>query len=368
MDPRELKFANAFNSIPGVGAGSLRALKNFFGNLEGAWQAGEAALQEARIDSSALHGILWKRASVNPERELEKLIRANLWLISEEDSNFPKTLREIAQPPLLLYGQGDIKLLTAINEEKLVAIAVVGTRKPTSYGLEATEVIVRQLVKAGLVVISGLASGIDGKAHAETLANQGKTIAVLGSGIDQPSIFPPENQGLAKRIADSGGIVLSEYTHGTPAVKEHFPQRNRIVSGMSRGVLVVEAREKSGALITARLALDQNREVFAVPGSIFARPSVSPNRLIQQGAKLVTSAEDILEELGLDYAKEKDKNKNQLLSEKEKFILNILEENLTVDQLKERTGFDTATLISNLSLLELKELVRNLGNDTYQKC
>lgn len=367
MNSRELKFINAFNSIPGVGAAALKILKKKFGSFERAWLASDGDLREAGLESRALQAVLWKKSSLNPDREMEKIIRENIWMLTAEEPEFPEHLKEISQPPFVIYGRGKIDLLKDISSGGKVSLGVVGTRKPTAYGLESCEFLVRDLVSAGLVITSGLATGIDTKAHETAILNKGKTIAILGSGLNTSSIFPPENQGLAKKIADSEGLVISEYSPGTPAVREHFPQRNRLISGLSRGTLVVEAREKSGALITAGCALEQNREVFAVPGSVFSLSSVGPNKLIQQGAKLVFSAKDILEELGLEYTGGARKREAEMLDEKEYLLLNLLEEPLGIDLLKERSGLETSVVVSCLSLLELKGLIRNLGQDTYQK-
>ncbi len=356
----DLKFLNAFNSIPGVGPATLRTLKNHFVTFEAAWCAGEHELTQAGVTAKALQTILWKRPSLHPDRELQKLAKENIWILTEDDEHYPSYIKEIANPPVILYGKG------AMLEDR-ISIGVVGTRRPTAYGVEATETIVRELAEAGLIIVSGLASGIDARAHETTLETQGKTIAVLGSGLDHYSIFPPENRGLARRIAEGGGTIISEYAPGTPAVKEHFPARNRIISGLSRGVLVIEAREKSGALITARFALEQNREVFAMPGSIFSPTSRGPNKLIQEGAKLITSAQDILEELGIEYNKEQERKLDELLGERERILLEFLEEPLGVDVIKEKTGFDTPAIVASLSMLELRGRVRNLGGDTYQK-
>lgn len=356
----DLKFLNALNSIPGVGPATLRTLKNYFGTYEAAWHAGEPDLMQAGVSTRALQSILWKKPSLNPDRELQKISKENIWILTEDDERYPAYLKEIENTPVILYGKG------AMFDEK-ICLGVVGTRRPTAYGTEATENLVRELSAAGLTIVSGLASGIDARAHEATLDTGGKTIAVLGSGLDQNSIFPPENRGLARRIVEGGGTLLGEYAPGTPAVKDHFPARNRIISGLSRGVLVVEAREKSGARITTRMAMEQNREVFALPGSIFSPTSRWPLMLIQQGAKLVTSAQDILEELGIEYNKEDAQKFDELVGGTEKTILDILEAPLGVDTIKEKTGLATPAIIASLSMLELKGLVRNLGPDTYQK-
>ncbi len=365
MNPQELKFLNAFNSIPNLGPSSLRLLKNHFGNFAEAWHAGNDAFKNIGLEARTREGLLWKKPSINPDREMEKMVKEKIWIITEDDNLFPNILKEIPYPPLLLYGTGNPQTLGTLGKSK-TCVAVVGTRKPTGYGLQTCEKIASELASSGIVITSGLAIGIDTKAHQTTLDNKGATVAIIGSGIDQPSIFPPENQGLARKIVEAGGLVISEYAPGTPAVKEHFPQRNRIISGLSRGVVVIEARERSGALITARFALDQNREVFAVPGSIFSLSAFGPHKLIRDGAKLITSARDVLEELGLDYTGMSGEI-FESLDEQEKIILGFLEEPLGIDVLKEKTKLDTSVVMTSLSLLELKGLIRNLGQDTYQK-
>ncbi|MBI2640811.1 MAG: DNA-protecting protein DprA [Candidatus Sungbacteria bacterium] len=360
MEATDLKFLNALNSIPGVGSATLRTLKNHFGTYEAAWRATEQELAQTGITAKALQSILWKRPSLHPDRELQKLAKENIWTLTEDDENYPSYIKEITNPPVILYGKG------AMLDER-ISIGVVGTRRPTAYGIEATQTIVRELAQAGLTIVSGLASGIDARAHDTTVEAGGKTIAVLGSGLDHYSIFPPENRGLARRIVEGGGTLLCEYAPGTPAVKEHFPARNRIISGLSRGVLVIEAREKSGARITTRMAMEQNRDVFALPGSIFSPTSRWPLMLIQQGAKLVTSAQDILEELGIEYNKDSAQKLNEIFGENEKTLLDILEAPLGVDALKEKTGLATGAIMATLSMLELKGSIRNLGGDTYQK-
>jgi DNA processing protein len=216
-----------------------------------------------------------------------------------------------------------------------------------------------------MIITSGLALGIDTKAHQTALDSEGSTIAVVGSGLDDSVLFPHENRKLMHRIIDSGGTMLSEYPPFTKARREYFPMRNRILSGLSRGVVVIEAREKSGALITARFALEQNREVFAVPGSIFSPTSSGPNALIREGAKLTMSAKDILDEFGILYQDEARQRAD--VGEVEQTLLVLLEEAHSVDEMKRKLEMQTAEILATLSLLELKGLVRVLGSDIYQK-
>lgn len=360
MDARELKYINALNSIPGVGPATLRAIKNHFGSFEEAWRASEETLRSVSLGGQAREAILWKRPSLHPDREMEKLVREGIWLTAEDAPEFPPRLREIANPPLLLYGRGKLRQVEP-------AIAIVGTRRPTHYGLEACEIISHELASFGAFIVSGLAMGIDARAHEAALDAKGYTAAVLGSGINPGSIFPMDHVGLARRIVESGGVVLSEYAPGTPAVKEHFPARNRIIAGLSQGVLVVEAREKSGALITARFALEQNREVFALPGSIFSPTSKGPHKLIQEGAKLIERAADILEELGIEYTKEKERKTQESLTPEEKIIFSALEGQTGIDAIKEKTGLAVPAILASLSLLELKGLIKNFGQGVYQR-
>lgn len=362
MEIGEVKFLNAWNAIPGVGAATLRVLKNHFGSFERAWRAGETAYESAHLDPQAIAAIRERKKTIDPDREIQKLSRGDIWMITEEDATYPPILKEIPVPPIMLYGHGSRELLA-----QKICVAVVGTRRPTPYGLDATETMVSALAGAGLAIVSGLATGIDTKAHTVALAKKGHTIAVLGSGIDGASIFPPQNRGLAERIAGSGGAVISEYAPGTPAVKEHFPLRNRIISGLSRGTLVVEARERSGALITARYALEQNRDVFAVPGSIFSATSAGPLALIREGALAVTSGAHILDALGIDPAAATRDTTNQNLGNQEKTLLALLETPESVDAIKEKTGLATAAIMASLSLLELKGYVRHCGGDTFQR-
>lgn len=362
MDSEEIKFLNAFNMIPNVGAVTLRALRDHFGSFANAWRAGAAACAKFGTDTTAREAISAHQKTTDPDRAMQKLISSNIWIITDDDPLFPPMLQEISYPPLILYGRGDKNILAPDHP-----IAVVGTRRPTPYGLEAAEAIVEKLVAADMTIVSGLAAGIDAKAHATALMHKGMTIAVLGCGVDHHTIFPPENRGLAERIVEAGGAVISEYAPETPGVKEHFPMRNRIIAGLSRGALVVEAREKSGALITARMALEENRDVFAVPGSIFSPTSVGPNKLIQQGAKAATSGEDILEEFGIDAGAAILHHARQSLNAEEIVLLDLLTEPAEIDVIRTKTGFATPAIVTALSLLELKGMVRNLGGNTFQK-
>lgn len=356
----DTKYLHALASIPSITGKTLRALAGYFPSFEDAWRADEGMLKNAGLDEKAITAISWKRPSLDPNREMETLVRKSIWLIRETDSDYPAALQEIPHPPFLFYGSGAPNVFSVA-----LSIGVVGSRKPTSYGTQATELITETLSRAGATIVSGLALGIDAIAHRTAVEANGATVAVLGSGLDDESLYPPSNRSLAHRITESGGAVISEYPPGTPALKEHFPARNRIISGLSKGVLVVEAQEKSGALITARFALEQNRDVFAVPGSIFSLSSKGTNTLIQEGAKLVSCGEDILKEYGIEYTT--NTGSTEPLSEIEEQVLDILGEPRSIDDIKSATGLDTPAIIASVSLLEMKGRVRATGGERYER-
>jgi len=282
------------------------------------------------------------------------------------DKNYPIMLAEIADPPKQLYCRGNLELL---NSE---CFGIVGTRKLTSYGKEAARELTRDLINSGgFTIVSGLAMGIDAVAHQAALDAGGKTIAVLGGGVSDANIGPKINLPLAKNILKNDGLLISEYSDDEEIFSVNFAMRNRIISGLSRGVLVVEADEKSGALITAHCALDQNRDVFAVPGNIFSSKSIGPNALIKKGAKLVTSGQDILDEYGYNLRLFNGKNNN--ISTKnpvEQSIIAILEnrgESSTDEIIADLPNLNISGILSSLSTLEINGLVKQSGNGKYRK-
>jgi len=279
--------------------------------------------------------------------------------VSIQDKNYPKLLKEIKNAPEVLYYRGELNPA----EQRL---AIVGTRRCSDYGKQVALEIAGDLAEAGLTIVSGLAPGIDTFAHQATVERNKRTIAVLGTGIDEKSIYPQENLKLAEKILETGGCLISEYPPGTQGKNFTFPQRNRIISGLSLGVLVVEAKEGSGALITADYASKQNRKIFAIPGPIHTLNSWGPHFLIKRGAKLVENADDILEELNLDVSKAKTDKAVTGESTEENLILNILKENsLHIDKIIEKTKLSTPKVASTLAILEIKGKVRNLGGNVY---
>lgn len=278
--------------------------------------------------------------------------------ISIEDKNYPKLLKEIKDPPKVLYYLGEIK-----PEEN--CFAIVGTRRYSSYGKQVALEIAGDLAESGLTIVSGLAPGIDTFSHQAAVERKKRTIAVLGTGLDEKSIYPKSNLDLAKEIIETDGCLISEYPPGIRGTQFTFPQRNRIISGLSLGTLVIEAKEKSGALITANFAFSQKRKIFAVPGQIYSSNSKGPHFLIKRGAKLVDNINDILQELNLPL-KSRELAFLQGENEGENLILNILkEEALYIDKIIERAKLPAATIARTLSILEIKGKVKNLGNNVF---
>ncbi|MEA3459824.1 MAG: DNA-processing protein DprA, partial [Chloroflexota bacterium] len=286
----DVKYWVGFNIVQGIGPVRLRRLLDHFGDLEAAWRASSHELQEARLDRRSLANLLKTREEISLDKEMEKIERRGIKVLTWEDDAYPARLLNIYDPPPMLYLKGEI-----LPQDEW-AVAVVGTRGATVYGKEAAREIAGGLARNGITVVSGLARGIDSQAHRAALEAGGRTIAVFGSGID--IVYPPRNRKLAERIIKRGAL-LTEYPLGTPPEGSNFPPRNRIISGLCLGVVVVEAGERSGALITADYALSQGRDVFAVPGNIFRKKSVGTNKLIREGAIPVLSIQDILEELNL---------------------------------------------------------------------
>ncbi|MFN8418402.1 MAG: DNA-processing protein DprA [Anaerolineae bacterium] len=285
----DLRYWVGFNRTKGIGPVRLRALIDHFGSIEAAWKASDAALRAAHIlDQRTIQSLLTTRSSTDLDVELSRLAIANVTVITLADAGYPVALRQIPDPPPLLYVRGELP------DDDALILAVVGTRRATSYGKQMTQNIVRELVARKVVIISGVARGVDVVALQTVLNQGGRCICVLPCGLDQ--IPTKETRKLAQAIAQEGAVV-TEFPLGVGADRTHYHPRNRIISGLSAGVLVVEAGERSGALITADHALEQGRDVFAVPGNAVSATSVGTNLLIQAGAKVTLSADDIVDEL-----------------------------------------------------------------------
>lgn len=352
-----MQYLNAFNKIPGVGSQKLGKLATFFPNFETAWKASYKDLIASGLGEKLAQKIILERKNIQPEKEWEILQKENIQLLSLHSQNYPRLLKEIANPPFVLYAKGNFDF----NLKPL--ISVVGSRKYSSYGSQVAQSLVRDLSKAGIAIVSGMALGIDSIAHRASLSEMNPTIAILGNSLEKNSIYPKNNFNLSLEICENG-LLLSEYPVPTSAGIGTFPARNRLIAGISLGTLVIEAGEKSGSLITTSLALEYNREVFAVPGSIFSPESLGTNRLIQNGAKATLSAKDILEEIGLE-EKASSKDFSQASSE-EKLLLEILSrEPLHIDKLMKVSKLGTMTVSATLSLMEIKGWVKNIGGSNY---
>lgn len=338
-----------------LGSARFALLERAFPSMEEAWGADLAALAGAGLDARTAHELRRAQQEIDPDAELERLHRAGVTALARVDPRYPSRLREIDDAPPLLYVRGEWRA------EDEWSVAVVGTRRATAYGRQATTELVLGLAATGVTVVSGLARGVDTIAHRTALDGGGRTVAALANGLD--TVYPPENQRLAEEIVERGALV-TDYPLGTKPRAEFFPRRNRILSGVSLGTLVVEGDYQSGAMITAKFAIEQNREVFAVPGSIFSPQSRGPLGLIRDGATPVTSANDILEALNLtmvgaqlDFGRAAPPE-----SADERALMAVLSRDPQhVDIVARRSSLAPAAVSGTLALLELKGLVRDVG-------
>jgi len=362
MENENLKYWLGLSKIQGVGAVRFKKLYSYFDSMATAWQADFKALKQTGLENSVAQNIVEERKNINLDAEMENLITAGIKAVTIIDKNYPKLLKEIYNPPALLYYRGN---LTDSGDE--FAVAVVGTRKFSTYGKQVTETLTAELVNQGVVTISGLALGIDSIVHHTTVKNEGRTISVLGSGLDQQNIYPSSNRYLAEKILSTNGLLISEYPPGTMPLQGHFPQRNRIIAGLAIATLVIEAPESSGALITAKHALEFNRDVLAIPGNIYNFNTKGTNNLIKLGAKLITSVEDILEILNIKEVKDfiSTKKITAETREEEKLIKLLSHEPIHINELIKNSKLDTPTVNSTIVLMEMKGKVKNLGNNMY---
>lgn len=355
----DVKYWVGLNTVSGIGPVRFKRLLEHFQDAGSAWQASQSELQAAGLDSRSIEALLATRRSLSLDSEVARLAQEGATVLTWEDEGYPSRLRQIHSSPPLLYVRGEIR------PQDEWAVAVVGTRAATRYGRQMVEEIAGDLARSGITVVSGLARGIDSLAHRAALRAGGRTIAVLGSGID--IIYPHEHRDLAGKIIERGALI-TEYPLGTKPEAGNFPPRNRIISGLSLGTLVVEAGKRSGALITADYALEQGREVFALPGSVNSRKSEGTNRLIQEGAaKLVMSVEDILEELNLTMVERHQEVRAAVpADEREARILeHVSSQPLHVDEIGQRANLPISEVTSTLAMMELKGMVRQVGGMNY---
>ena len=358
MSNKDIKYWVGFSLISGIGRVRLGQLEKHFGNLEAAWQAAPTDLKRSGLDSGSIRAITSRRPDISLDAEMEKLDRYGVKVLTFHDAEYPSRLKEIYDYPPILYVRGSL-----LSEDEW-CLAVVGTRRATVYGRQVTEEIVTDLARNKITIVSGLARGIDSIAHRSALEAGGRTLAVFACGLD--IVYPAENAELARRIIQQGALI-SEYPLGTKPRAENFPRRNRIMSGISLGVLIAEAGKVSGAMITAQMALEQNREVFAIPGSILSPASDGTNHLIQEGAKLVSNYNDILEELNLTaVAHQMEIREIAPASDIESLLLKQLGAEPThIDEICHSTKLPISALSSALAMMELKGLVKQVGNMNY---
>ncbi|MBN1936219.1 MAG: DNA-processing protein DprA [Anaerolineae bacterium] len=352
------KYWIGFNIIPQIGPAKVRALIDHFGDLEAAWHANATSLVQAGLDRRAIDNLIGRRGALDLDAEMDKIEQQDIAFLTWEDANYPALLQEVYNPPPVIYVRGEL------CPKDDWAIAIVGTRKATLYGKQVTERFSTDLALNRITIVSGLARGIDSVAHRAALDAGGRTIAVLGCGLDR--VYPAENHQLAHDIIKNGALI-SEYPLGTPADARNFPPRNRIISGLSLGVLVVEAGVGSGALITVNFATEQGREVFAVPGNIVSKSSEGCNRLIHDGAKMVLGVEDILEELNLSMIAQQVEARAVLpANETEARLLELISDAPThMDELCRQSKLPIQEVSSTLALMELKGIVRQMGGMNY---
>ncbi len=366
---RDLPYWAAFSRVPTIGSVRVGLLEERFGSLEAAWQATQGELTAAGLTEATAESVGQVRRVVDPEREIESARAAGVEVLTWHSSGYPALLREIDGPPPVLYVRGSLEP----NDE--ARVTVVGTRNPTVYGREAGRHLAGDLAKFGVTVVSGLARGIDGVAHSAALEAGGRTIAVMGSGLD--IVYPPEHSALAARIVENGAVV-SEHPLGSKPEARHFPRRNRLLSGLSLGTLVIEAGEGSGTRSTVGFALEQNREVLCVPGSIYSPASELTNGLIREGAKLVASVEDILDELlpsgaarqeampGLAAADAAVAAGAVADTEEEEMLLAALgHEPRHIDELSRATTMPATQVMSTLTMMEMKGAAMQVGRMHY---
>ena len=354
----EVGYWVAFNRIPSIGRARFALLEGHFGSMERAWRASSDELVAAGLDQRSVRSLVTRRSSISPEAEMDRLARLGIDAFTIHDPGYPRLLREVYEYPPVLYVKGELE------PEDERAVTIVGTRKTTAYGREVAHQIAWDLAKNGVTVVSGLARGIDGTAHRAALDAGGRTVAVLASGLD--TVYPPEHSNMAREIERNGALV-SEHPPGVRPEAKNFPRRNRLLSGLTPGTLVVEAGEGSGALWTVRHAIDQNREVMAVPGSILSPASRESNRLIQDGAKMVLGYADILAELNFSALGQQmelravlpqDGRETQLLTW-------ITYEPVHIDEIQRACGLPVAAVSSSLTMMEIRGLVKQVGGMNY---
>jgi DNA processing protein len=348
----------AFSLVKGIGPVRFQSLLDYFGDPKIAWGASPQALREAGLGEKIVENVVQLRSSIELEKVWEQFDEKGISVTILSDEDYPSRLRELELPPPVLYMRGE---LTPDDEW---AVAIVGTRRVTAYGRQIAEDVAGTLALNGITVVSGLARGVDSIAHQAALNAGGRTVAVLGSGLDH--IYPPENRRLSEQVTNSG-VLISDYPPGTAPEASNFPPRNRLISGLSLAVVIVEAGQTSGALITASFAADQGRDVFAVPGNITSPASKGTNRLIRDGAHPLLHAEEILEALELTMVAEHRTARVVLPADavEAQLFETLSREPLHIDEIRSRTEISIEKVTATLALMELKGMVRQVGGMHY---
>ncbi|MFC1511370.1 DNA-processing protein DprA [Candidatus Margulisiibacteriota bacterium] len=354
------KYWLAINKIPSIGPITIKKLWEHFGSIKDVWEAdGDIISQIEGLKKSAVRSFIENRSKVNLEEELAAVQNSKINVLTLDDEAYPEVLKNIYDPPPVLYVKGQL-------DSNVKTLAIVGTRRASRYGLEIAKKLAFELASLGITIVSGMALGIDTAAHKGAIEAGGKTLAVFGCGVD--NIYPPSNRDLAKEIEKSGALV-SEFPLGTGTEKGHFPRRNRIISGLSLGTIVVEGHYDSGAMITAKHALDEGREVFAVPGNVQLDQSKGPHWLIKQGAKLVESVDDILEELNLEHRAPSTERRTQdysnLLPDEQKIVKVLSFEPKHIDAISIDSKLSIPQVSSLLMMLEVKKIIRQLPGKLF---
>ena len=353
------KILLGFSLLPNIGPARFKKIIEQLPNILDNWTFNQNHLINAGLSEKQAQEIIFRKTKIDLEKEYLKLKQENIEIISPflNKEDFPKKIQEISGAPFILFIKGKKGI---IHKKQL---AIIGTRRPTIYGKQVTEKLAKQVTQAGITITSGMATGIDSIAHEIAIENNQPTIAVLGNGLSQKILSRSSSYNLSKKIISSGGVLISEYPPEFEATKFTFPLRNRIISGLSMGIIVIEAGEKSGSLITAKYALDQNREIFAVPGNIFSHQSIGTNHLIKEGAIPVTDINDILSAFGIFPKKENlEKIKNEITDPDEKIIYKIINhEPLPLDKIAKISKIDTKIISGKLSLMELKGFIKKIG-------
>ncbi|MFA4937010.1 MAG: DNA-processing protein DprA [Patescibacteria group bacterium] len=352
----DLVYWVAWSRLSKIGPTRFALLRRAFATLEQAWQATAQQLKQIGFDDNLIQEIILHRQQTDIEKSWQEIKTLKLNVTTVADDQYPTLLKEISDPPPVIYWQGNWECVNS------PALATVGARKITSYGQQVIAKIIPALAQAGICIVSGLAYGVDAACHQATLQASGKTIAVLASGLDQ--IYPSANRYLANKIIDAQGLLLTEHPPGVLPLRHHFPIRNRIIAGLARATLVIEAAQTSGALITAKQALEYNRDVFAIPGSILSEQSAGTNELIRLGATPVSQPEEILNSFNLTAAS--GAGPKRQLTEMEATIINLIKnEPQHIDEIARLLHLPAGDITAKLSLLEIEGLVQNAGNQNF---